>query len=210
MAELPMPHQWPTALQAMRRCLHHQGFVSCVNKSNEVDTRNACLCVRRIEVQMSKTSIKFLWVKIRRKKTFDKTVKKLPSQRCQRWFLHWLQCRKVECRRGKSRENTECFPGFFALISASTTRGATQCQRNIMTRGSQPVCSAARCPVTNTHNRFQVTSHNQEGPNSSSYNDVWACKYPLQRLVYTRNHTSEASFMEPARWHSLRMIFKNL
>lgn len=77
MAELPMPHQWPTALQAMQRCLHYQGFVSCVNKSNEVDTRNACLCVWKIEVQMSKTNIKFLLVKIRREKnTFDKTVKK--------------------------------------------------------------------------------------------------------------------------------------
>lgn len=83
----------------------------------------------------------------------------LPSQRCQRCVDTDCSAEKVECRRGRCRENTEYVPGFSALIGASTTRGATQCQRSIMTRGSQPVCSAAaaRCSVTNTNNRFQVT-----------------------------------------------------
>lgn len=113
---------------------------------------------------------------------------------CQRCIDTDLQCKREKYER-KSRENSECIPGFFALISASTTRGATQCQRSIMTRGSQPVSSAARCSVTK-HKQSVLsdvfiiipsTSSKLEGPISFLVH----AKYSLQRLVCTRTTTPE-------------------
>lgn len=90
----------------------------------------------------------------------------------------------MACRRGKSREEPECIPSFPALICASTTRGSTQCQRHIVTRGGQPIRSAVRCenkqPVSSDVSLSQLN-----GPNSSSYSDASQANIhrtqPLQR-----------------------------
>ena len=98
----------------------------------------------------------------------------------------WLQCKKVE---GKAEKTRICNPGFSALICASTTRGAAQCQRSIMTRGSQPVCS-----ITNTNNRFQVTFYypKLDGPNYFLHSDVWHANiHYATPIVFTRNHSGK-------------------
>lgn len=101
MAELPMPHHWPTALQATQRCLHNQGFVFCVNKCNDENMKNACHCVHlqnrwghfKSKCKKKKTIIKLLWLKIYPKRNMTQVFKTAQSGLS---TVHWhsLQCIK--------------------------------------------------------------------------------------------------------------------
>lgn len=106
--------------------------------------------MRTLEVQMSKNKHSIPVAENVPKEDYNRTVQNCPVRDVNGASTLIAVQKSGVSAREKPRKH-RMHPRL-ALISASTTRGATQCQRSIMTGGSQPVCS-----VTNTNNRFQVT-----------------------------------------------------
>ena len=153
MAELPMPHQWPTSYAKMPPTWG----VCPLRKQVEQTGKSAWQ--GRDNFQMSQ-----------KKEAYHLTMH---TGRGMTWVFPNCPVRDVsDCSAekcvcdgvcvcvgdGNSRENTECIPGSSAPICASTTRSAAQCQSSMMTGG------LLLCTVLGNKQKQPVTFYNHPLP----------------------------------------------